>query len=81
MHVPSTKDLLAAVPVDRIVDPQAWRAWAHAVGGSLAVGLERLADGRAEAPDTPRASFEATPGALTEFASGALDLEVRQRRP
>lgn len=74
-HVPSTKDLLAAVPVDRIVDTQAWRQRAHVVGGSLAVGLERLADGRADAPDTPRASFE-SPGAFTEFAGGALDLEV-----
>ena len=43
--MPSTKDLLAAVPVDRIVDTQAWRQRAHVVGGSLAVGLERLADG------------------------------------
>ena len=74
--MPSTKDLLAAVPVDRIVDTQAWRQRAHMVGGSLAVGLERLADGRADAPDTPRASFE-SPGAFTEFAGGVLDLEVR----
>ncbi len=75
-HVPSTKDLLAAVPVDLIVDRQAWRQRAHLVGDSLAVGLEHLADGRFEGPDTPRASFEG-PGAITEFASGALDLEVR----
>lgn len=78
-HVPSTKDLLAAVPVDLIVDRQAWRQRAHSVGGSLALGLEQLADGRFEGPDTPRASFE-TPGAITEFASGALDLEVRCAR-
>ena len=78
MHVPSTKDLLAAVPVDRIVDTQAWRQRVHSVGGSLSVGLEHLADARFEGPDTPRASFE-SPGAITEFASGALDLEVRLR--
>ena len=75
-HVPSTKDLLAAVPVDLIVDRQAWRQRAHLVSDSLAVGLEHLADGRFEGPDTPRASFEGQ-GAITEFASGALDLEVR----
>ncbi|CAL5223327.1 g5824 [Coccomyxa viridis] len=73
-HVPSTKDLLAAVPVDLIVDRQAWRQRAHLVSDSLAVGLEHLADGRFEGPDTPRASFEGQ-GAITEFASGALDLE------
>ena len=75
MHVPSTKDLLAQVPVDKLVDAQAWRQRAHSVGGTLVVGLERLTDGSAEPPDTPRASLD-SPGAITEFASGALDLEV-----
>ncbi|CAK0784870.1 hypothetical protein CVIRNUC_008075 [Coccomyxa viridis] len=74
MHVPSTKDLLAQVPVDKLVDAQAWRQRAHSVGGTLVVGLERLTDGSAEPPDTPRASLD-SPGAITEFASGALDLE------
>jgi len=80
MHVPSTKDLLASVPVDVVVDTHAWRQRVSSVGDSLAVTLEKLAEGRAEAPDTPRASFE-EPGAITEFASGALDLEVRLYGP
>ena len=77
MHVPSTKDLLAQVPVDKLVDTQAWRQRAHSMGGTLVVGLERLSDGSAEPPDTPRTSLD-SPGAITEFASGTLDLEVRR---
>ena len=36
MHVPSTKDLLAQVPVDKLVDAQAWRQRAALGGRRLA---------------------------------------------
>ena len=29
MHVPSTQDLLAQVPLDRVLDTAAWRQRAH----------------------------------------------------
>ena len=44
--------------------------------GSLAVTLERLAEGRAKAPDKPCAALKEPEGTM-ESAIGALDLESR----
>lgn len=69
-HKPSTQDLLAQVPVDRLVDTSAWKQRASSVGTSLVGGLERLA------VDSPRAHDGDHAGAITHFASGSLDVEV-----
>jgi hypothetical protein len=79
-HKPSTQDLLAQVPMERLVDTCAWRQRASSVGGSLVGGLERLAgkdmDG---AVDSPRwRAAEDHSGAISQFASGSLDVEVRK---
>ena len=44
MHVPSTQDLLAQVPLDRVLDTAAWRQRAHSTkqARSLLLGFRVL---------------------------------------